>query len=122
MLPMNVCNHIDKMVRNFIWGGNKSDVKKIHLINWQTVTKPKAQGGLGLKEMHKMNISFMAKLRWQLLTKKGSLWAMAHTGKYVRRYQLDQIDKEARLVTQLERHTLGDRPALKGDKSQGLKW
>ena len=39
-----------------------------------------------------------------------------------RRYQLDQIDKEARIVTQLERHTLGDRPASKGDKSQGLKW
>ena len=48
IVPINLCNSIDRMVRKFQWGGS-NDNKKIHLIKWETVTNEKEQWGLGLK-------------------------------------------------------------------------
>ena len=49
------------MNRNFLWGTSEA-AKKIHLVGWQKVTKPKDEGGLGLQTAKGRNISLLAKL------------------------------------------------------------
>ena len=35
--------------------------KKYHLIRWIKITNPKNKGGLGIKDLRKMNISLLCK-------------------------------------------------------------
>ncbi|PKI38978.1 hypothetical protein CRG98_040630, partial [Punica granatum] len=44
--PTGVCQEIDRLSRNFIWG-HISDRRRIHLIDWNTLTQPCEHGGLG---------------------------------------------------------------------------
>ena len=48
------------------------------------ITKGKEHGGLGIKKMQEMNLAFMSKLGWKVLTNKESLWAKTLICKYVR--------------------------------------
>lgn len=82
MLPDGVCDVIDKRIRSFLWGSTNHQ-RKCHLVNWETIVKTKDEGGLGIRSTRGMNTSFLAKLAWQLLTQKESLWAQALGSKYM---------------------------------------
>ncbi|KAG8378977.1 hypothetical protein BUALT_Bualt07G0040500 [Buddleja alternifolia] len=49
-LPTSVCNRIDRINHTFLWGGEEGAKRKIHLVKWDTVTKGKKEGGLGIKD------------------------------------------------------------------------
>jgi len=49
-LPRSICDEVDRKVRRFLWGGT-ANVRKVHLVNWNSVTKPKELGGLGIRAM-----------------------------------------------------------------------
>lgn len=72
-IPAGICSKIEKTTRNFLWGWSNEE-RKCHLIKWDTVTKPKQVGGLGIKKLHSMNFTLMAKLGWRLRKEKNSLW------------------------------------------------
>jgi hypothetical protein len=46
---------------NFLAGGGGGLKKKYHLVKWKTICKAKKKGGLGIKELWKMNISLLCK-------------------------------------------------------------
>jgi len=46
--------------------GKEGFEKKYHLVRWETITKPKEKGGLGVKDLRKMNISLLCKWWWKL--------------------------------------------------------
>lgn len=56
--------------------------KAVSLVSWDTVTKPKKEGGLGLRSMRQTNVVFMAKWGWKLLTEPNTLWARVLRHKY----------------------------------------
>ena len=60
-LPIEVCNSIDKKFRDFLWGST-DEKRKLHMVNWQTVTLPKDLVGLGLFQMRQRNQALLAKL------------------------------------------------------------
>lgn len=43
-LPIKLCDKIDKLNRDFLWG-DSDNKKKIHLVKWRNVCKPKKHGG-----------------------------------------------------------------------------
>lgn len=43
------------------------------MLAWDTICQPKVKGGLGLRTAGPMNDAFMAKLGWQMETRKLSL-------------------------------------------------
>lgn len=47
-IPVSVCDKLDKINRNFLWGDTDKK-KKMHLINWNKVCKSKDNGGLGIR-------------------------------------------------------------------------
>lgn len=82
MLPLGVCNKIDKMIRQFIWGGSNTS-RACSLVKWDRVIQPKSKGGLGIRSAKDMNIAFMTKLGWRMMKEDNSLWANVLVNKYM---------------------------------------
>jgi hypothetical protein len=53
------------------------------MIKWDFITRPKEKGGLGIKDLDKMNKSLLVKLWWKLKSKDG-LWQKLVKAKYVK--------------------------------------
>ena len=49
LMLINLCNLIDRNVRQFKWGSSQGK-RKVHLVNWEVVTRGKEYGGSGSKE------------------------------------------------------------------------
>ncbi|WCJ36333.1 Polynucleotidyl transferase ribonuclease H-like superfamily protein [Euphorbia peplus] len=83
LFPVSVCDKLDACNRNFLWGSGPG-ARKIHLVNWTTVCRPKSAGGLGVRCARAVNLAFLAKLSWKILNKDESLWVKAVSLKYCR--------------------------------------
>ncbi|CAL1375573.1 unnamed protein product [Linum trigynum] len=81
VLPVSVCDTIDRKVRAFIWGA-EDGASKTHLVNWETICKPKELGGLGMRSARALNLSYIMKLGWAFLNKSEELWIRVLQGKY----------------------------------------
>ncbi|CAN1153186.1 LINE-1 retrotransposable element ORF2 protein [Linum perenne] len=82
-LPASILNAIDCRIRRFVWGGS-NDQRKIHLVSWDVICRPKSQGGLGLRKALELNGAFTMKLGWQLLKHLDKLWVRVLTSKYLK--------------------------------------
>ncbi|CAL1413056.1 unnamed protein product [Linum trigynum] len=80
-LPLSICDAIDQKIRSFVWGSSEGK-RKVHLISWDKVCKPKNQGGLGLRSARNMNLAYMVKLAWNLFNNEEDLWVKVLQGKY----------------------------------------
>ena len=49
-IPISVVHRIEKLQRNFLWGG-LGDEFKHHLVGWDKVCTPKENGGLGVSNL-----------------------------------------------------------------------
>jgi hypothetical protein len=65
LLPKSNIEGMEKPIRGFMWASN-SGKWKYHLVQWNHVCKPKKEGGLGIKNLTKFNISLMRKWWWKL--------------------------------------------------------
>ncbi|XVE72950.1 hypothetical protein DITRI_Ditri11bG0078600 [Diplodiscus trichospermus] len=52
-MPVALCQEIDKICRCFIWG-HDGDTRKVHLVSWDTLCRPKEFGGLGIRQMRNL--------------------------------------------------------------------
>ncbi|KAJ1433552.1 hypothetical protein SESBI_06090 [Sesbania bispinosa] len=76
VIPVGVCEEIERLCRNFIWGSS-AEKRKMHLISWHKICQPKNLGGLGFKPLKLVNEAYMVKLGWKLAWKHvqdGIVW------------------------------------------------
>lgn len=74
-LPKGTCEDIDKCIRNFFWESAEGK-QKIHLINWNTLTSPTKDGGLGFFNSFYRNQALLGKLYWRMMQESNSPWAI----------------------------------------------
>lgn len=87
-IPESVCHEIDKDHKIFLWGHTETN-KKLHLVSWEAVCKPKSMGGLGLKKMGDVNEVMLAKLGWRL-QKAFNKWSKVLSSKYLRNSSIQE--------------------------------
>lgn len=80
-MPSRVLKELDRAVRHCVWG-DIAEERRIHLISWEVLCRPKERGGFGLKGAEGMNKAMLAKLRWRLLMQGDDLWAKIIRQKY----------------------------------------
>jgi hypothetical protein len=73
---------LDK-VRTFFWQGGQAK-RKYHLVRWAKICKSKKKGGLGIKDISKLNLSLLCKLWWKLEVESG-LWQTIVPHKYLKK-------------------------------------
>ena len=71
-IPASVANRIEKLQRNFLWGGF-GDEPKIHLVKWATECAPISLGGLGIRKIRLFNIALLGKWLWRFGIEKDAL-------------------------------------------------
>jgi len=81
ILPASTLESLDKVSRTFLWGGT-TDKRKLHLLAWKKICKPKEEGGFGVRGSRDMNKALVAKVGWRLLGDDKSLWARVLRSKY----------------------------------------
>lgn len=77
--PIGVINSLEKLRRQFIWGGPtwKNSIKWVAL---EKVTTPKSVGGLGIRSIRSLNLALLTKWMWRLKNEPNSLWVLIING------------------------------------------
>jgi hypothetical protein len=63
-----------QIIKNFWWGEDE-DKRKVHWASWETLTKPKPQGGMGFRDSALFNQALLARQAWRLVQNPRSLAA-----------------------------------------------
>ena len=80
-LPMELCNDLNRLIRNYYWGAEKGK-RKTHWHAWHKITRPKKQGGLGFKDFCLFNQALLARQAWRILEFPDNLCARLLKAKY----------------------------------------
>ena len=78
------------MQKKTLFGGSTEEKRRMHMVNWGTVTLPKELDGLGLHSMKDRNLAILAKLCWRLASDQGAPWAQMLAAKYLTPHRLEQ--------------------------------
>lgn len=79
--PLTVVDKISRIARNFLWEKGDS-TRGLHLIGWDTVTRPKAEGGLAIKDLRLMRFSLMAKKVLHMINNANTPWVRLAIARY----------------------------------------
>ncbi|KAA3489594.1 reverse transcriptase [Gossypium australe] len=86
-IPKGVCEEIERIARQFIWGGSAGNPKTA-LVSWDSICQPRSHGGLGFRRLQDHNNSFLMKLCFNLVSRKDALWVRVLRSKYGWKSQL----------------------------------
>ncbi|XP_058746724.1 uncharacterized protein LOC131619669 [Vicia villosa] len=65
----------------FLWNGGDAR-RLIHWVSWDIVSKPKEEGGLGVKNVEVMNIALLSKWKWRILMEDEPVWRAILDARY----------------------------------------
>uniref|UniRef100_A0A2N9IL89 Reverse transcriptase zinc-binding domain-containing protein n=1 Tax=Fagus sylvatica TaxID=28930 RepID=A0A2N9IL89_FAGSY len=80
-IPVSVAHRIERLQRNFLWGGMGEEFKH-HLMGWDKVCTPKEKGGLGVRNLTLFNKALLGKWLWRFGLEEHHLWRRVLVAKY----------------------------------------
>ena len=80
-MPKSVVNRLEKLQRDFLWGGGSLE-RKVHLIKWEVVCTQREKGGLGIRKIDSLNKALLGKWLWRFAVEKDNLWRLMIGVKY----------------------------------------
>lgn len=68
----SVLDKIQSKCVQFFWG--KTETRLICLVRWDKLTRPKSDGGLGLRNLSTMNNALILKCAWNIVSGNEAIW------------------------------------------------
>ncbi|KAJ4796181.1 RNA-directed DNA polymerase (reverse transcriptase)-related family protein [Rhynchospora pubera] len=96
-VPKETLARIQSKVTTFFWSSKEQ--RKMPMIAWRKITKPKMCGGLGLRDFHCLNKAFNLKCLWKLATNSSALWVQIAKAKYLRNESVWSSTRRSRCTT-----------------------
>lgn len=93
LAPKTVIEKLDRIRRSFFWQGGGTK-RKYHLVRRVKICKSKKKGGLGIKDLRKLNASLLTKWWWKLETEEG-LWQNIIQAKYLHSKNIFNVSHKA---------------------------
>lgn len=56
----------------------------MHLVNWDEVCRPRANGGLGIRKARDFNDALLTKVAWHMIVKPDKPWVKIMHEKYIK--------------------------------------
>ena len=80
-VAVKLCEELNALCAKSWWGqvGNE---RKIHWKNWGSLTQPKANGGMGFRDLRLFNHAMLAKQGWRLMHDQNSLFFKCFKTRY----------------------------------------
>ena len=80
-LPVKLCEELNVLCAKFWWGqmGNEG---KNHWKNWGSLTQPKANGGMGFRDLRLFSHAMLAKQGWRLMHDQNYLFFKCFKARY----------------------------------------
>ena len=72
-LPRKVKIRLEKIQRDFLWGGGNLE-RKIHFLKWDIVCLSKVKGGLGIRSLSNFSKALLGKWNWRFSMEENSVW------------------------------------------------
>ena len=66
LLPISLCDELQKVMNSFWWGTNKDARKGIHWQLWGNLCYRKEDGGSSFRHLHSLNLALLGKHGWNL--------------------------------------------------------
>ena len=82
LLPITLCDELQKMLNSFCWGTKKDGKRSIHRKTWEKLCCRKEDGGVGFRHLQSFNLALLGKHGWNLLSQPYSLVARLLKAKY----------------------------------------
>ena len=74
ILPVGVYKKLERLISNFLWSDFSMRTPSLK-VPWEVVTRPRKEGGLGIKKLIEWNRAAALKHLWLILSGgKGSIW------------------------------------------------
>ncbi|KAL8171201.1 hypothetical protein V2J09_023005 [Rumex salicifolius] len=83
IIPTNIMDKVERLIRNFLWTGREHGHR--NLISWNTICKPKSEGGLGFKDLQAWNKACIARSIFEITTDTPTLWLSWIKHHYIKR-------------------------------------
>jgi hypothetical protein len=77
----SLCDELSQIIRNY-WWGDDLDRRRVHWMSWESMCKPKGQGGIGFRDLRLFNQALLARQAWRLIEYPDSLCARLLKAKY----------------------------------------
>jgi hypothetical protein len=87
-IPKSVLNRIRQRMFSFLWTGKK-DKEGMHLVSWKRLSKPKKNGGWGIKNIFTFGKALAARSLWRCLMMPG-LWHEVIIKKYLQKKTVEE--------------------------------
>ena len=81
LLPRKVRMRLEKIQRDFLWGGGALD-QRPHLVRWNLVCLERKKGGLRVRNLALMNKALLGKWNWCFAIESEALWKQVISHKY----------------------------------------
>ncbi|KAJ4796754.1 RNA-directed DNA polymerase (reverse transcriptase)-related family protein [Rhynchospora pubera] len=88
-IPKSTLDRIQSLVRSFFWSAK--DKRKMSLIAWKKMTRPKMEGGLGLRDFSTLNLAFNLKCCWKMASNSAALWAIMNARQVLQQHVTWQL-------------------------------
>ena len=81
VIPKRVCAKLEKIQRDFLWGGGALD-NKPHLVSWKVICATKKDEGLAICSLATFNKALLGKWLWRFANENEPLWKQIISSKY----------------------------------------